>query len=94
MRRIAWSASFTRAYRRLARRDPRLHAKVERTLRRLVEDPFHATLHTHKLKGNLAGSWACTVEYDNRIIFEFGSNPETGEEELLLITMGSHDEVY
>ena len=59
-----------------------------------MEDPFHPTLHTHKLKGELAGAWACTVEYDNRIIFELVSNPQTGEEEILLTTMGTHDEVY
>lgn len=51
-------------------------------------------LHSHKLKGELAGAWACTVDYDNRILFEFAQNPESGEEEILLLTMGTHDEVY
>jgi hypothetical protein len=34
------------------------------------------------------------VEYDCRIVFDFVDNPETGEEEILLIDIGSHDEVY
>jgi mRNA-degrading endonuclease YafQ of YafQ-DinJ toxin-antitoxin module len=68
--------------------------RVERTLKQLAEDPFHPTLHSHKLKGELAGAWACTVDYDNRVLFEFVRNPESGEEEILLLTMGTHDEVY
>jgi mRNA-degrading endonuclease YafQ of YafQ-DinJ toxin-antitoxin module len=68
--------------------------RIERTLKQLAEDPFHPTLHSHKLKGELAGAWACTVDYDNRVLFEFVRNPESGEEEILLLTMGTHDEVY
>jgi mRNA-degrading endonuclease YafQ of YafQ-DinJ toxin-antitoxin module len=60
----------------------------------VVRDPFHPSLHSHKLKGELAGAWACSVDYENRILFEFVQNPESGEEEILLLTMGSHDEVY
>jgi len=29
-----------------------------------------------------------------RILFEFAQNPESGKEEVLLLTIGSHDEVY
>ena len=35
-----------------------------------------------------------TVDYDNCILFEFAQNPESGEEEILLLTMGTRDEVY
>ena len=94
MRTLVWSVAFVRAFKRAVRRQPELRAKVERSLQRLAEDPFHPTLHSHKLKGKLAGAWACTVDYDNRLLFEFVLNPESGEEEILLLTMGTHDEVY
>lgn len=94
MRTLVWSAAFVRALKRAVRHKPELRAGVERTLQQLAEDPFHPTLHSHKLKGKLAGAWACTVDYDNRILFEFVQNPESGEEEILLLTMGTHDEVY
>ena len=94
MRRLVWSAAFVRAFKRAVRRRAELRAKVEGTLQQLAEDPFHPTLHSHKLKGELAGAWACTVDYDNRILFEFVQNPESGEEEIFLLTMGTHDEVY
>ena len=94
MRRLVWSAAFVRAFKRAVRRRAELRAKVEGTLQQLAEDPFHPTSHSHKLKGELAGAWACTVDYDNRILFEFVQNPESGEEEIFLLTMGTHDEVY
>ena len=83
-----------RAFKRAARRQPGLRARVESTLRQLAEDPFHPLLRSHKLKGQLAGAWACSVGYAVRILFEFVQNPATGEEEIVLLTMGSHDEVY
>ena len=67
-----------RAFKRAVRRQPELRTRVEHTLQQLAEDPFHPTLHSHKLKGELAGAWACTVDYDNRILFEFVQNPESG----------------
>lgn len=94
MRTLVWSGAFVRAFRRVARRQPQLRARVERTLQQLAEDPFNPVLHSHKLKGELAGTWACTVDYTYRILFELVRNPESGEEEVLLLTMGTHDEVY
>jgi len=32
---------------------PSLRGKVEQTLRQLAQDPFHPSLHSHKLKGPL-----------------------------------------
>ena len=94
MRTLVWSSAFVRALKRALRRQPNLQVRVEQTLKQLAEDPFHPTLHSHKLKGELTGAWACTVDYDNRILFEFVRNPESGEEEILLLAMGTHDEVY
>jgi mRNA-degrading endonuclease YafQ of YafQ-DinJ toxin-antitoxin module len=68
--------------------------RIEHALRLLSKDPFHATLHTHKLKGDMARSLACTVDFEYRIVFEFVPNPKTGEEEILLEAIGTHEEVY
>ncbi|MCK6628708.1 MAG: type II toxin-antitoxin system mRNA interferase toxin, RelE/StbE family [Anaerolineae bacterium] len=48
------------------RRNPELREQVERTLRQLTGDPFHPSLHSHKLKGSLAGTWA-SVAYDQKL---------------------------
>ena len=94
MRTLVWSPSFTRILKSATRRQPQLRSRIRRALEQLSQDPFQPTLHTHKLKGELAGAWACTVDYDNRLLFEFVQNPESHEEEILLLTLGTHDEVY
>ncbi|MGF1603294.1 MAG: type II toxin-antitoxin system YafQ family toxin [Thermosynechococcaceae cyanobacterium] len=58
----------------------------------LSEDAFHPKFKTHKLKGELDGSWACSAGYDLRIIFKFVQ--QDGYEAVLLQTVGSHDQVY
>lgn len=58
----------------------------------LSSDAFHPSLKTHKLKGKLRGSWACSVDYDLRIVFEFVKHE--GDDAILLETVGTHDEVY
>jgi len=63
-------------------------------LKSLAENSFEPSLQTHKLKGQLTGSWACSVAYDCRIVFDFVENPESRDEEILLIDIDSHDEVY
>ena len=51
-------------------------------------------LKTHKLSGWLKGLWACSVEYDCRIVFTLEPDPDTGDDMIVLIDLGSHDEVY
>jgi addiction module RelE/StbE family toxin len=91
---LVWSAKFTRAVKRVVGRDKKLLAEIERTLAQLAADSNHASLRTHKLKGELAGTWSCSVSYDLRILFDFVKNPQTGEIEILLSAVGTHDEVY
>lgn len=91
---LVWSSAFGRDVKRRIRRDPQLRVTVEETLRQLTADPYHYSLKTHPLKGELAGTWACSVTYDLRFIFEFRQNPKTNEQEIFLLAFGSHDEVY
>ena len=65
------SAAFVRAARRLVKKHPDVGASFVATLELLAEDAFHSSLKTHKLKGELEGSWACSTGYDLRIVFEF-----------------------
>lgn len=94
MRELLWSNTFRRAFRRTVKRQPHLLDDIAATLRLLQADPFAAQLATHKLKGRLAGTWACSAGYDLRILFEFVPNPHREEADLFLIEIGTHDEVY
>jgi len=94
MRRLVWHNAFRRAFKRRARNDSVLQERIFQTLENLANDPFHPALRTHKLSGQLKGLWSCWVEYDCRVIFTFESEPQSGEEVIVLIDLGAHDEVY
>ena len=94
MRRLVWDAGFRRAFKRVTRRAPELQDRIFEVLEALVEDPFAPRLKTHRLRGQLEGLWACWVEYDCRIVFVFEPDPMNSEDAIILVDIGSHDEVY
>jgi mRNA interferase YafQ len=94
MRILVWNSSFKRAFKRVIRKNPRLEETIFEVLELLVTDPFAPSLKSHKLKGDLEGLWACWVEYDCRIIYTFQPNHEENEDMIVLIDIGTHDEVY
>ena len=86
------SPSFLRKARRAAKKWPGSAKSIRDTLKLLAEDAFHPRLQTHKLKGRLKGSWACSAAFDLRIVFEF--TEYEGSKAILLESVGPHDEVY
>jgi mRNA interferase YafQ len=94
MRKLVWDASFRRAFRKAVRRKPHLSEAILDVVERLTRDPFEPALKTHKLQGKLQGLWACWVEYDCRIVLSFQQDADTGQEVIVLVDLGTHDEVY
>jgi len=86
------SSTFVRAAKRYVKKRPAAAQDLQHTLELLAEDAFDPRLKTHKLRGDLAGSWACSAGYDLRVLFEFVQHE--GAEAILLQTVGTHDEVY
>ena len=91
-RQLLRSGAFVRAARRATRKNPRVAEELQAALELLAQDAFHPQLRTHKLKGRLEGSWACSAGYDLRIIFRFVQYENA--EAILLETVGTHEEVY
>jgi mRNA interferase YafQ len=94
MRELVLTPKFRRAYRHVARRDRVLQGRLEDVLRQMQVDVFHPSLGTHKLSGGLEGLWACSCGYDCRIVFALEIDQGTGREVILLLDMGTHEEVY
>jgi mRNA interferase YafQ len=86
------STAFARAAKRLLKKQPHAADALRMALERLAEDVYDPRLETHKLKGELQGSWACSADYDLRIIFEFVDHG--GVQAILLQGVGTHDDVY
>ena len=94
MRTLVWDASFRRAFKRCTRNNPQLQQRIFDVLAALAKDPFYPPLKTHKLRGQLEGLWACWVEYDCRIVFAFEPDPDADQDMIVLVDIGTHDEVY
>ncbi len=86
------SPAFARDLRAWLKSRPGIAASIEGTLEQLSADASHPSLRTHKLRGSLAGCWACSGGYDLRIVFEYVQHE--GSEAILLLSLGTHDQVY
>jgi addiction module RelE/StbE family toxin len=86
------SSAFIRRARDVLKKYPQRSADLQSTLDLLATDCFHPRLKTHRLKAELEGCWACSAAYDLRLIFKFVEYQ--GAEAILLLTIGTHEEVY
>jgi len=94
MYRLVVSSKFKRAFRKFARRNADLQVRIEVTIAAMESDVFAANLATHKLEGKLSGLLSCSCGYDCRIIFSLYTDDESGEEVILLLDVGTHNDVY
>ena len=86
---IIWDQGFKRIYKKRIKHDNELKKRFWDAMEIFSSDPFNQRLRTHKLTGKLEGLWAFSIDFDCRVIFRF-----LGKNEVFLIDIGSHDEVY
>ena len=86
------SPAFGRDLRRWLKSHPASADSLAATLEQLSADAAHPSLRTHKLSGTLGGCWACSGGYDLRIVFQFTHHDR--DEAILLLALGTHDEIY
>ncbi len=91
---VVWSSGFKRSFKKIVKKNPQLKDRITEVLILLANDPFTPSLKSHRLGGNLAGLWSCSVAYDCRVIFSLSEDDEILEMFILLVNIGSHDEVY
>jgi addiction module RelE/StbE family toxin len=84
-----WDEGFKRSYRKRIRKRVELRKKFWQRLELFLSNPFAPQLRTHKLSGKLESQWAFSVDEDCRVVFEF-----IGQDRVLLIDIGGHEEVY
>jgi mRNA-degrading endonuclease YafQ of YafQ-DinJ toxin-antitoxin module len=81
---------FERRLRRFRRAHPELEDRLRRTFEDLRNDPFQPHLRLHSLTGGLEGRSAVRLTFAYRIVITL--RPE--ESKILLLDIGSHDEMY
>ncbi len=91
---MSYNLVFTEYYEKLERRflkaHPELFERYHKTLLLLENDPFHPSLRLHSLHGRLAGLHAVSINLQYRITLEL----ELREQEIILVSVGSHGQVY
>jgi len=86
---IIWDQGFKKIYQKKVKNDLELKKRFWTMMRLFSQNPFDRRLRAHKLTAKLEGLWAFSVAYDCRVIFKF-----LDKDEVLLVDIGSHDEVY
>ena len=88
---ISWGDKFKRKYKSWIQKHPDLSAAFKEKIELFESDPFHLSLKTHSLSGTLQGLWSIWITYEYRLIFKF---MDKAKSKVLLIDIGTHDEVY
>ncbi|WP_293122937.1 type II toxin-antitoxin system mRNA interferase toxin, RelE/StbE family [Microcoleus sp. bin38.metabat.b11b12b14.051] len=94
MRRLLLTPKFKREFRKFVRRNADLQQRIEEIIQQMEVDVFFPALGTHKLSGKLDGFQSCSCGYDCRIVFSIEQDIETDSEVIILLDIGTHDEVY
>lgn len=80
---IEYSSNFVKQFKKLT---PQIQKQAIKAEKLFKKDLFSPKLKTHKLSGRLEGLWAFSINYSDRIIFEF-----MGKGKILFHKIGSHD---
>jgi addiction module RelE/StbE family toxin len=89
MIKVGFSSSFKRAFKKKISFSKDLEGRFWGRLELFMNNPYDAKLKTHKLSGELKDLWSFSIEYDIRVLFLFVS-----KNKVLLVDIGTHDEVY
>ena len=87
---IVTPKQFLRQARKFFKRHPDLKPRFGKVVRDLQADPFQPHLELHPLSGKLTGCHAVSLIHDYRITLTILIT----EKEIILLDIGSHDEVY
>lgn len=82
------SKNFIKASKKLTKNNLLIKEKIKKKIKLFTNNPKHPSLKLHKLKGKMVEDWSFSVENNLRIVFTYV------EEGVLLVDIGSHDEVY
>ena len=87
---LIYPESYIRRARKFIKRHPELIGQYRKTLELLEINPHHPSLRLHPLKGKLAGLQSISINISYRISLEM----VISEQEMILVNIGTHDEVY
>ena len=87
---LIFPASYVKRARKFLRKHPDITKQYQKTLELLELDPHHPSLRLHGLEGRLKGLSSVSINMSFRIVLEL----EIKDDEIILINVGSHEQVY
>jgi mRNA-degrading endonuclease YafQ of YafQ-DinJ toxin-antitoxin module len=87
---LVFTESYSKAVLRWLKKHRDLKNQYLKTLKLLEANPHHPSLRLHALKGKLQGLHSVSINVSYRITLEFILK----DEEIILINVGDHDQVY
>ena len=87
---LIYPDSYIKRAKKFLRKHPEIHTQYRKTLELLELNPRHPSLRLHDLGGRLKGLSSVSINISYRIVLELVIK----DEEIILINIGSHDQVY
>lgn len=88
--RLIYTKSYNQRAKKFITKHPELLKQYEKTLKLLEINPFHPSLRLHELKGKLKGLYSISINMSYRIILNFMIT----DNDIILVNIGSHEQVY
>ena len=87
---LVFPDSYNRRAKKFFKKHPDLIPRYRKTLELLELNPHHPSLRLHGLEGHLSGLSSVSINIQYRIVIQFIIK----KNEILLVNIGTHDEVY
>jgi len=88
--RIIYTQGYLKRATKFIKRHPEILSQYEKTLKLLELNPLHPSLRLHRLAGPLRDLHSVSINISYRITLEFLLE----DAKIVLVNVGSHDEVY
>jgi mRNA-degrading endonuclease YafQ of YafQ-DinJ toxin-antitoxin module len=88
--RLVYPESYIRRARKFLNKHPDILKQYQKTLELLELNPIHPSLRLHKLQGRMRGLSSVSINIRYRIVIQFYIE----EDEIILVNIGTHDDVY
>ena len=85
---VFWGKRFLRTYKKLCKNDINFRSDFKSFFKEFCTKPDGQKYNLHRLKGRLKDFYSVKIKYDLRLIVYIEKN------ELTVIDIGTHDEVY
>jgi mRNA-degrading endonuclease YafQ of YafQ-DinJ toxin-antitoxin module len=87
---LIYPESYISRARKFLKKHPEIHKQYRKTLELLELNPYHPSLRLHGLQGRISGLSSVSINISYRIVLEFMIEGD----EILLVNIGKHDQVY